>query len=165
MYGWTGAIVASVGIWLLSQQLLRELAVTLLFDEALTVVSVGSGIGIFLGTHVVHDRRPIDQTDRDRVVAETVWTDEPGPNPILTAVTSQIAELEGVDALELEPLHRRVDPDAFTELQTQGDSPWQLLFYTDNYEIRVSSQGTVTIYDTNRPRQRDESTVSRNPQW
>jgi len=160
MYGWTGAIVASVGFFMLSQQLLRALPVTLLFDEALTVLSVGSGIGVVLGAHAVQESRSGDEyhsghehqsenhSDRDRVLAETIWINEPQPNPILIAVTTQMAELKGVDPLELDPLYEHINPDVFTELQAQNDSQWQLLFYTVDYEIRVSGQGTVTIYDT-----------------
>lgn len=160
MYGWTGAIVASVGIWVLSQQLQRELSVTLLLDEALTLVSVGSGIGVFLGAHVMHERRTENRPDRDRVLAETVWTTEPPPNPILTAITTQIAELEGVEPLEQEPLYEHINSEVFTDLQEQDNSQWQLLFYTDDYEIRVSGQGTVTIYDTDSPDEESEIVLS-----
>lgn len=146
--GWAGAIVASAGIWVLSQQLQRELSITLLFDETLTVASIGSGIGIVLGAHVLHEHQSGERPDRDRVLAEAVWTTESPPNPILTTIATQIAELEGVDLFELEPLYEHINPDVFTELREKEDSQWQLLFYTNEYEIRVSGQGTVTIYDT-----------------
>lgn len=154
VFGWAGVFIASVGFWLLSQQLLRESPVALLFDEALTVLSVGSGIGVVVGAHAVHEYHSESPPDRARVLTETVWTSEPGPNPVLTAVTTQMAELEGVDPRELEPLYEHINPDVFAELQAQGDSQWQLLFYTDDYEIRVSGQGTVTIYDTSPPDER-----------
>lgn len=147
VYGWVGAIVASVGIWVLSQQLQPDLSITLLLDEALTTVSVGTGTAVVLGARTIHGYRSEDRSDRDHVVAETVWTTEPRPNPILTAVTTQIAELEGVDPLELDPLYDHIDPDVFAGLRTKDGSQWQLRFYTDDYEIRVSGQGTVTLYD------------------
>lgn len=166
-HGWTGAITTALCIWLLSQQLRPDLAFSLLLDEALTVLSLGSGIAVFFGANVVHDQRSENpaprsesRTDRDRVLAETVWTNDSLPDPILTAVTTQLAELEGVDPLELEPLYEHVDPGVFSELKAQDDSHWQLLFYTDEYEVRVSSQGTVTIYEKISPNDGSETGLS-----
>ncbi|WP_277541409.1 HalOD1 output domain-containing protein [Haloarcula laminariae] len=147
-FGWIGALIASVGFWIVSQQVQHELSVTLLLDEALTVMSVGSGIGVVLGTQILHEHRSEDRPTRDRVLAETVWTNESRPNPILNAVTTQIAELEGVEPVELQPLYEHINPDVFTELREHDGSEWQVLFYTEDYEVRVSGQGTVTIYDT-----------------
>ncbi|RBI58764.1 hypothetical protein DMJ13_25860 [halophilic archaeon] len=167
MYGWTGAIVGSVGVWVLTQQLHRELSIGLLLDEALMVVSVGSGIGVLLGAHVMRERHSVDRSDRDRVLAESVWTTQPPPNPILTAITTQLGELDGVDPLELDPLCEHINPEVFTSLQEQDDSQWQLLFYTDDYEIRVSGQGTVTIYNTASSEEEEESdiVISLEDQW
>lgn len=92
-------------------------------------------MGVFAGTLVLRTHSSTDHTDRDRLLAETVWTNNGQPNPILTAITTQIAELEGVDPLELEPLYNHIDPKLFIELQTQEDSHWQLLFYRGAYEI------------------------------
>ena len=161
MAGWTGAIVASVGIWVLSRRLRFAVSGTPLLDDALTVTSIGSGIGIVLGAHVVHEHRSEDDPDRERVLSETVWTNEPRPNPVLTAVTTQVAELEGVEPLELDPLYEHIDPDLFTELRAQEGSQWQLLFYADDYEIRVNSQGTLTIYDTDSPDDETGPSLSR----
>lgn len=57
-----------------------------------------------------------------------------------------LAEVEGVEPHELEPtLHDHVDRDVFEILTEHDGSPWQLLFYTDEYEVRVGSFGTVTV--------------------
>lgn len=165
MSGWAGVVVATVGIWVLVQQLQRELAVAPLFDEVLTVVSLGSGMGVLLGAHLVYEFRSEDRPDRARVLAETVWIDESPPNPILTATTTQMAGLEGVEPLELEPLSEHVDPDVFTDLQAQDNSRWQILFYTDDYEVRVSGQGTVTIYDIASPDERADIVPPLESQW
>jgi len=158
VYGWVGAMVAAFGsLWLL-EHLQQQLSTTILFNEALTVVSIGSGLGVFFGARTVHEyrseaneRRFAASVDRDRLLAETVWTTESDPNPILLAVTTQIAEIKGIGPLELEPLYEHIDPDVFTEVRMRNNSQWQILFYTDEYEVRVSSYGTVTIYETDNP--------------
>lgn len=159
MYGWGGAIVAFAGSWWFVRQLQRELAIMLLLDDALTVLSIGSGFGVFAGALVLQTHSPTDDTDRDRLLAETVWTNDEQPNSILTTIATEIAELDGVGPLELEPLYNHIDPEVFSELRTQEDSHWQLLFYRDAYEIRVSSQGTVTIYGTDEPDEEYSLTV------
>jgi hypothetical protein len=70
----------------------------------------------------------------------------------VAAIVEALAELEGVDPLELEPLNNYINPDVFTQLQMNEDSQWQLLFYADTYEVRVSSLGTVTVYELNSPK-------------
>jgi hypothetical protein len=165
IYGWIGAFAGSVGIVILSQELQRQLVTALLLDEALTIVSLGSAAGVVLGTRAIHDHGSVDRSDRDRVVAETVWTTEPAPTPILGAVTTQLAELEGVDPLELDPLYEDIDPDVFAQLRTHDDSQWQILFYTDDYEIRVSGQGTVTVYDIDSPAEKTPQISAPRGEW
>jgi hypothetical protein len=169
MYGWAGAMIASFSTWWLIQHLHWQLPVTALFDEVLTAVSIGSGLGVVLGAYMIRQNNPGAEPegphlytqysenspdftpDRNRLLAETVWTNEPEPSPILSAITTQIAEIEGVDALELNPIYQHVKPGVFADLRSRDDSQWQLLFYTAEYEIRVSSHGTVTIYAADRP--------------
>lgn len=167
VYGWVGAAVASFGSWWFLQHLRRELAVAALFDEALTVVSLGSSIGVFVGTYAIrtqdatrHERGYGGRAERDRLLAETVWTNEPAPDPILSAITKQIAEIEGVDPLELDPMYEYVNPDLFDQLTDHDDSQWQLRLFRDEYEIRVSSHGTVTIYDAGDRSERRGTVIS-----
>ena len=159
-YGWAGVGVGFVSAGWFIHQLYEELSVAPLVDEALTVVSVGCGIGVFAGSHLGHERESDSERDRGRLLAETAWTNEPGPNPILPTVVTQLAELEDCDPFELEPMYAHVDPNVFADLQGRSEAPWQLRFYRDGYEIRVSSQGTVTIYDAAERDEPHESTLS-----
>lgn len=172
LYGWTGAVVGAFGAWWLLQQLQRELSVAILFDEVLTVVSIGSGLGVVLGAQIInqysfegHRNTSARPTDQSGPIAETVWTNEPGPNPIVVAITTQIADIEGVARLELDPLYEDIDPEVFAELRSRDESQWHLLFYTDKYEICVSSHGTVTIYETDSPVEGHETFASPRSDW
>ena len=172
-YGWIGALVsASIGGWGAVLHLSHGLPFGSVDNEVLTVWSLGVGGGIVLGAHVVRQQRrfPLDRNpileetppfDRSRVLEETTWIDRPGPEPIQNAIVDVLAELQGVDPLEMDALYDReadsleadtlydhVNPDVFEELRAQEDSQWQVIFYVDDYEIRVSSQGTVSVYDT-----------------
>ena len=66
------------------------------------------------------------------------------------AVTEALDEVDDRDMVERKPLYDYVDPDIFSRLR-QEDSPWRFSFYTSSYEIRVSSLGTVTVYDVCAP--------------
>lgn len=146
LLAWVGALIALISILVILQQLREGTAISHLFDEVLTVVSIGSGVGACLGAIVSTEQVAADRTGQDHLLTETLWTNESPPNPILTTITTEIAELEGVEPVELDPLYEHVNPAVFTELQERDGSQWQLFACTDDYEIRVSSHGTVTIY-------------------
>lgn len=155
VFGWAGATVTSFGVWWFVQELQRELALAALFDETLTVVSIGSSIGLVIGGTVAQNRHSsgeivsnqhLVEPDRGRLLAETMWTSEPEPNPILTAIARQLAAIEGDYPVELGPLCEKIGPEPLAELQAVENTQWQLLFYVDEYEIRVSSYGSVTVY-------------------
>ena len=123
------------------------------------MASIGSSLGVFRSARVIHDcatdhgeNTSVHVTDRDRhrLLAETVWTNEPRQEPIVAVVAEQLAETEGVESQEQDPLYEHVDPGVVAKFRTQDDSQWQPP-YTDEYEVRVSSHGTVTIYDTDDP--------------
>ena len=150
--GWTGAFVSGIiGAWWFASTIAQGSSIIPVCDEVLTVVSLGIGAGVIFGGFpmILHFRTPEEETDQRPVLAESTWTQRSEPDPILAEVVEQIADLEGVDPVELEPLMTYIDPDVFSQLQADGKSTWQVLFHTDKYEVRVNSQGTVTIYDIN----------------
>ncbi|WP_232686543.1 HalOD1 output domain-containing protein [Halobacterium zhouii] len=148
-FGWLGVVIASVvgGWWALSS-VRRGASFVSVSDQLLTVLSVGLGAGVLLGSSTARQERVRPYEGHDRVLAEGTWTNYSGPNPVLVAVVEQLSELEGSDPMDVDtPLHDYIDPDVLEKLTARNDSQWQLRFYTDGYQIRVSGQGTVTVYD------------------
>ena len=153
-FGWIGAIVGGIlGIWLATRQLSIGIPFIQAYDEVLTALDIGIATGALVGVSIAtthqHDSQQDD--DRERVLVESTWTNRPEPDPILVEIVEQIAELEGIGQLEMEPLYTHINPDVFEDIRDGSTGPWQVLFYTDKYEIRVNSQGTVTVYDIRRP--------------
>lgn len=147
-YGWGGALAsATVGGWWVALRLARDVPIGAVGDQVLTVLSFGVGAGVLVGTsrgrHRCRERRP----ERKRVLAETTWTNRSDANPILGAIAELLADLEGVEPTELEPLYDYIDPTVFDQLRATEESRWRLLFHTERYEVGVSSRGTVTVYD------------------
>ena len=103
-YSWAGVVVGSVSVGWLLHKLYEELTVAPLVDEALTVVSVGGGIGVFAGSHLGHECEDDYEGERSRLLAETAWTNEPAPSPILSTVVTQISEPEVCEPFELEAI-------------------------------------------------------------
>jgi hypothetical protein len=149
-FGWLGALMGgTIGVWLIVQQLSLGLPITPVHDVALTALDIGILAGALVGitTATTHRGASESASERGRVLAESTWTNRPEPDPILVEIVTQIAELEGADPLEVEPLTSYINPDVFSVIREGSHRSWQVLFYTDKYEIRVSSQGTVTVYD------------------
>lgn len=164
-YAWIGLLAsAGIGGWWLAIHLYTGAPVGGVLDEVLTVVSVGIGSGVVVGNlqNQQHDAAREQgvamraqwgehPANRERVLEETSWTGRRSDTPIFEEVVETLADLEGADPVELRPLYGHVNPEAFAELREQEDSHWQLTFYTERYEIRVSSMGTVTVYDAAHP--------------
>jgi hypothetical protein len=112
----------------------------------LTVLSVGIAAGVLVGQSPITTQHTARPPDRTRVIAETSWANRSGDAPIVDAIIEGLAEAEEFDPLELNPLYDQLDPDILAHLRSQNGSQWQLLFYVDECEVRVSSHGTVTIY-------------------
>lgn len=146
-YGWAGALVSgAIGAFWMALHVYYGLPIDVLPDKILTVLSAGIAAGVLVGRSVGQNRQTNPPTERTRVLAETSWASRSGPTPIFGAVVEVLAELEEADPVELHPLNEHIDPELFAELRAQDAAPWQLLFSTDKYEIRVSSHGTVTVY-------------------
>lgn len=146
-YVWAGALgSAGFGAVWTGLHLYHGLRVDVLPDELLSILSVGIAGGVLLGQSASRDSLPDRSSDRIRVLAETSWAGRSEPAPILEAVVETLAELEEVDPIEMEPLVDSIDPDVFSDLRTRTDSQWQLRFSVDEYEVRVNSHGTVTVY-------------------
>ncbi|SFR96334.1 hypothetical protein SAMN05216559_1560 [Halomicrobium zhouii] len=147
-HGWVGALVAaSISGWWVVLHLHTGVPVTGLTDQILTVVSGGLGAGVLAGRSAIAGQTPETTAGRDRVLAETTWADRSGPTPVVDATIALLAELNGVDRTELDPLYTHVDPELLTDLRQQDDSQWRYLFRTDSYEIGITSSGTVTAYE------------------
>lgn len=148
-YGWSGAVLAGAigGFWL-ALHLYSGLPIDILPDKILTVASISIAAGILVGRSKYESGSETRATDRETVLFETRWTDQPDAMPIVVAVLEAVAEVEAVDPLELEPLSEHIDLDNLSEVRTQNDSRWKFTFYAYGYEIRVSSAGTVTIYQS-----------------
>lgn len=151
-FGWIGGVsAAAVAGWWITLHAVRELPIGGLGDQIVTLLSLGIGGGVFVGTYTAHQLDFDPQPVRERVVAEIAWTKQPSPDPIRGAIVDEIAQIDDVEPHELLPLYDQIDFDAVAALHAADDCQWQLLFFTDDYEIRVSSQGTVTIYDIDSP--------------
>jgi len=159
VYGWAGTFVsATISGLMIALHHLNDVPLGGVVDQLLIVVSVGLGGGVVVGYAVLQNRggevpqrragRPSPSTDRDRedVLLETTWTTHTGPKPILTATVEALAAHEDVDPLELPPLSNAINPAVFAALRETENSRWQLTFYTDEYEVRVSSLGTITVF-------------------
>lgn len=146
-YGWAGALVSSVigGSWM-ALHLHYGLPIDVLPDKILTILSLGIVAGVFIGRRTSNSQQNDRPTDGVRIVSETSWANRSEPSPITEAIIDALVEIEGVDPLDLEPLYYDMNPDVLSALRSQDDSQWQLLFYTGEYEVRVSSHGTVTVY-------------------
>ena len=65
---------------------------------------------------------------------------------IIVAVADAVAEAEGCDPIELEPLFETVDPDALTAL-FDGTADVHLSFEYHGYEVVVSGPDSVDVSD------------------
>lgn len=157
--GWVGALVAAaISGWWIGLHLYSGTSVTGLTDQILTVVSGGLGAGVLVGRSAIDDSPTAEPREGRHVVAETSWTNRPGPTPVLAAVVETLAELEDVDQTELDPLSDHADPDVLATLRSQDDTQWRYLLHTGRYEVGISSAGTVTVYDA---RESNEESVTR----
>lgn len=152
-FGWLGAAAGGIaGLWLTIHHLPMGFSFSQVYSDGLTVLSLGTAVGTIGGflNASVDQRAPHHHVDRDSIVAESTWTKRSGSNPILTEIVEQLSALEESDPLEIEPVGSYFNVDIFEEIRSEDGSPWQVLFYTSEYEIRVSSHGTITVYDVQR---------------
>lgn len=162
-HSWIGFLVSAAigGLWL-AFHVSTGAPVGGSFDEILAVLAVGVGAGVVVGNHryqsesdehsrAARSHRDSDEqpSDRERVLEEAYWTGRQTDEAIFEAVVETLAEAEGVHPTDVKPIYDYINPEVFTELRRRRtDSQWQLTFFTERYEVRVSSQGTVTVYDT-----------------
>lgn len=69
-------------------------------------------------------------------------------DPISTseAVFQTVADREGVDPLELEPLGATIDPDALDQLFERDDAV-ELSFAYEGYHVTITPDGVVDVED------------------
>lgn len=145
-YAWTGAVLSGlIGVGWLALHVYYGLPIDVLPDKILTVLGIGIAAGVFIGETADVTKSNRRRPDRAQVIAETSWTNRSGDSPVLGTIVELLADVEEADPFELSPLYEEIDPDVLAELRSQNGSRWQLLFYRNGYEIRVSSQGTVTV--------------------
>jgi hypothetical protein len=146
-YGWAGALLSgAIGIVELLIYMSAGLSVSAFPDKILTFVSIGVITGIVAGQAITSFRLDNQVAEREQMVFETSWTQQSGPTPIVMSIIEAITAVEEKEHTAIDPLYDHIDTDVFTTLRSHDGSPWQFTLYTDDYEIRVSSHGTVTVY-------------------
>ena len=65
--------------------------------------------------------------------------------PIFLAVVERIAEREGVDPLDLPPLHSSIDPDALAAVVDGRITEAKITFTYCGYEVTVDADRTITL--------------------
>lgn len=144
-YAWAGAALAGgIGLLELGIHVSIGLPVDAFPELLLTLVSVGVLTGV-VASRGGPQQRP--GAERDRIVHETTWIETPGEAALLRAIAEALAEVEDVDPAEIDPLYEHIDPETLSRLYDHDGSPWQLTFYPGKYEVRVSSSGTVSIFE------------------
>ncbi len=148
-FGWLGLVAGGAASVWLGLNNLPVSSVSPIYLEGLTVMSLSTAVGCVGGYLTSNDQQepPDHHVDRDALVAETTWAARSGSNPVVMEIVEQLAELQETDPVDIEPLGDYFDGDIFKDLHVKNGSSWQVLFYTSEYEIRVSSHGTVTIYE------------------
>lgn len=62
------------------------------------------------------------------------------------AVFTEVAQFEGADPLELDPLAETIDPDALDRLLDRDDDV-EIAFSYHGYDVRITADGVVDIED------------------
>lgn len=153
-FGWLGALVGgTAGAWLVVHELPVGLPFDLVYGDALTVLTIAIAVGTLVGITTTRARlsEPQREPAQESVLAESTWTNRSGANPILVELVEQLSDLTDADPFEMAPLSTYIEPEVFQRLRAGGDSPWQLRFFTAEYEVLVESRGTITVSDVRRP--------------
>lgn len=137
-----GIVVASlVGGWWALVTVNEGLPVVSLSDELFALVSFGFVGGVAGATQC-------PRRERDRCVTEIAWRSEDSEDDVTAAVVRAIAAAERSEPADLGfTLYEFVDPAVLEELANQEGPPWQFRFVVTGYEVRVSSHGTVSVYE------------------
>ncbi|MFH5802170.1 HalOD1 output domain-containing protein [Haladaptatus sp. CMAA 1911] len=119
----------------------------------ITGISIGIAGGILVGQYSLQTIQRAESVEafeprHNRVVTESTWTHQSHPNPILAEIVTQIADLKDTDPLSITPISEYIDPDVLAKLTEETETEWQIAFQIENYEVHVSSHGTVTVYET-----------------
>jgi len=75
------------------------------------------------------------------------WSDDAA---LSIAVIEAVASVSGRDPIDIEPLHRYVDPDALDEIFDRGDATasarGRISFPLEEYLVVVYSDGEILVY-------------------
>jgi hypothetical protein len=93
-----------------------------------------------------HGRSRIDHERKTAFVAHD-WT---GADSLTNTIVSTVAELSGTDAIDVERLYDRIDPESLESLfaPTSGAAArntGQVSFRLDAYEITVHATGDIVV--------------------
>lgn len=68
-----------------------------------------------------------------------------GEKSVSLALVTALAEVEGVDPVDLPPLSEHLDLEALDDLIEPADADVIVSFSINEYDVTVTSDGTVTI--------------------
>lgn len=76
-------------------------------------------------------------------------TDSDATDRLVHAVTSAVADAEGVDPWDLRPLYDVVDPEALESLvgESSTDRVLEVTFAYHGYEVTVDAEGDVSVQE------------------
>lgn len=61
------------------------------------------------------------------------------------AIVERVADIEGVDHTDLEPLYNSIDPDALDNLVGQTGTSMQIEFVYEGFDVTVSGDGEIAV--------------------
>lgn len=94
-----------------------------------------------------HDRRGRPE-DSPRTTTLHAECDPAEDGEVSTTVVTAVADAMGVGATDLEPLSRRLDPDALDELFRRDDGDCYVGFRFNGHDVTVYADGHVVVSDT-----------------
>ena len=158
---WGGAFVGgAAGVWLLFH-IPNSPPFGPVYGDALTILNIGVAVGMLVGITTVRGHRSGSQEEpaRESVVTESTWATRSGRNPIVMELVEVLSDLTDTSPRELGLLSTYIEPEVFQHLRAEGNSSWQLGFFTSEYEIRVNSHGTITVYDVQKREEESGTTA------
>jgi len=64
---------------------------------------------------------------------------------IVAEVVLAVADADGVDPMELDPLYEYIDPEILDRLADQEKGPWRFTFRFSDHQVTVTHDGEVLV--------------------